>query len=327
MNNKNIYSTKNIVIMIVFITMSLRASAQTELTTEMVWQEGTTWVYPYEYTDDLHGYKDGIFLRECRLFKYFSEDMSEYFLGVECRTNYSGKWNRWERISDAGIKIEGNKIMVYRWSNSISKLLPYKMYDFDTWSEGVGARFEDPTGNTLNDDQNSRTIVLENQQRVLTDPEGKYFSYAFSGIDNKVLEPYYFIKGIGRVKDYSILNLAFSATPVFLTTCVMGEPFNGLLAINVWHPDLGVLYQHPDYEHVMELAGADSLTADEAGEAVITAGSGEVTVESAHPVDVMICTTTGVTVHRDKVTGSATYPLAPGIYIVRAGSRTCKVCI
>ena len=99
------------------------------------------------------------------------------------------------------------------------------------------------------------------------------------------------------------------------------------MALKVWHPDLGVLYQHPDYEHVMELAGVDSVSADEAGEAVVKARAGEVTVESAQPVEVMICTTTGVTVCRDRVTGSATYPLAPGIYIVRAGSRISKVCI
>ena len=99
------------------------------------------------------------------------------------------------------------------------------------------------------------------------------------------------------------------------------------MALKVWHPDLGVLYQHPEYDRYVELAGVEAPTADEAGEAVITARAGEVTVESAHPVEVMICTTTGVTVHRDKVTGSATYPLAPGIYIVRAGTRTSKVCI
>ena len=102
---------------------------------------------------------------------------------------------------------------------------------------------------------------------------------------------------------------------------------DGIKALKIWHPDLGVLYQHPDYDRYVELAGVDSLPADEAGEAVVTIGAGEVTIESAQPVEVMICTTTGVTVRRDRVTGSATYPLAPGIYIVRAGSRTSKVCI
>ena len=99
------------------------------------------------------------------------------------------------------------------------------------------------------------------------------------------------------------------------------------MALKVWHPDLGVLYQHPEYDRYVELAGVEAPTADEAGEAVVTAGRDVVSVESARPVDVMICTATGVTVHRDRVTGCATYPLAPGIYIVRAGSRTCKVCI
>lgn len=99
------------------------------------------------------------------------------------------------------------------------------------------------------------------------------------------------------------------------------------MAIKIWHPDLGVLYQHPEYDRYVELASVEHLTADEGREAVVTAGSGEVTVESVRPVDVMICTTTGVTVLRDKVTGSATYPLASGIYIVRAGSQTCKICI
>ena len=99
------------------------------------------------------------------------------------------------------------------------------------------------------------------------------------------------------------------------------------MAIKIWHPDLGVLYQHPEYDRYVELASVEHLTADEGGEAIVKAGTGEVTIESAQPVDVMICTTTGVTVRFDKVTGSATYSLAPGIYIVRAGSRTCKICI
>ena len=173
-------------------------------------------------------------------------------------------------------------------------------------------------------------------QRIVTDPEGKYYSYAFSGeynITNKNSSivgtvPYCFVRSIGRLIDNKSRNLAYSYWPFWYQ-----NPWRefgsteGIMAIKIWHPDLGVLYQHPEHDRYVELAGVDSLTVDEAGEAVITAGAGEVTVESTQPVEVMICTTTGVTVRRDRVIGSATYPLAPGIYIVRAGSRTSKVCI
>ncbi len=329
--NKKIINIIKCNVFLFTLPISLSASSQTELTAEMVWQDGTHWVYPYEIFTDFYGAKLGVYLRECKLENYYDEKNDDYYLRLMFRDNYHGTWpDIWSGAGN-GVKVDGNKEYEFDWIPGSNELHPYIMYDFDTWDEGKTIRFESPVGNIFDDyhgDYNySRTMVLGNKQRIVTDPEGKYFSYSFFGEDERSKTPYCFIKGIGRILDHTTCNLAYAAAIGFYSTWLEGDVYDGILALKVWHPDLGVLYQHPDYEHVMELAGVDSLTADEDGEAVIMTGSGEVTVESAHPVDVMICTTTGVTVHRDKVTGSATYPLAPGIYIVRAGTRTCKVCI
>ena len=334
MNKRIITIIKNIAFLLFFISIPFSATAQTELTVEMVWQDGVHWVYPYEIYTDFYGSKLGIYMRECKLEKYYDEKNNDYYLRLMFRDNYHGTWPETWSGAGNGVKVDGNKVYKFGWktgSNGSDEWHPYLMYDFDTWNEGEAITFESSYGGEFDDyhgdDDYSRTIVLDNKQRIVTDPEGKYFSYSFSGEDERSKTPYHFIKGIGRILDNTTYNLAYAVGLGFYSTWLEGDVYDDILALKVWHPDLGVLYQHPEYDRYIELAGVNSLTADEVGEAVITAGVGEVTIESAQPVEVMICTTTGVTVHRDKVTGSATYPLAPGIYIVRAGSRTCKVCI
>ena len=307
---------------LLFLTISMNtySVAQTELTTEMVWQEGTHWIYSYEMWRDLP--PANYYLRECRLVKYYDTDSNENYLSLECKEmKADGSWSTdWSQYGIL-LKVEGDKVSASLLDDITQYKGYYQLYDFSTWNEGETIYFEElGSDHTLK----KKNVTVENMQRIVADPESKYYTYAFSGKDNNS-QPFYYVKGIGRVQDYSTVNLVHIYVNISMNE-IPGEP-NRIMALKVWHPDLGVLYQHPDYEHVMELAGVYSLTADEAGEAVITARAGEVTVESAHPVDVMICTTTGVTVRRDKVTGSATYPLAPGIYIVRAGTRTSKVCI
>lgn len=311
---------KRLMGLLVVMASILPLSAQTELTAELVWQEGMHWVYPFEIYTDFYGAKTGVYLREFKLEKYYDEEVGDSLLIGLSRSNYKGEWSDW--YPDLGrVKAEGNKVIAY-WDNK-----PYAMYDFDTWTEGEEVDFVTLWDFPYNDGDHMRTMVLENQHRLSTDPEGKYISTAFYGTDDKVSKPYYFVKGIGRVQDNTGYNLAYSVAAGYIDVWLTGLPYDDILALKVWHPDLGVLYQHPGYERYMKIAGADVLTADEADEAVVKAGAGEVTVASSRSVEVMICTTTGVTVLRDKVTGSATYPLASGIYIVRAGSQTCKICI
>jgi len=320
--NRILYK-KYLVVLISTIFSVLPLSAQTELTTEMVWQEGMHWCYPcYAAPDKFADDPGGYFLMEYKLEKKYHEESNETIFSIACRTNRFGKWTQWDD-DYRYIKVEGNKVygILDRTMIGEEGLTKFLMYDFDTWYEGETIRFEYFGAFSLETD----SVVVEKMQRIVTDPDGKYYSYVLVGEDDAKL-PYTYIKNIGRVQDRGIPNFIYYFFSIPVLIMKYGEP-GGIMALQIWHPDLGVLYQHPDYEHVMELAGVDSLTADEAGEAVITARAGEVTVESAHPVDVMICTTTGVTVRRARVTGSATYPLAPGIYIVRAGSRTCKVCI
>lgn len=64
------------------------------------------------------------------------------------------------------------------------------MYDFDTWDSGGTIRFEEYG---FNDEVNATSVILGDSECVTTDPEGKYYSYAFSGID-KNNNPTYYIK-------------------------------------------------------------------------------------------------------------------------------------
>lgn len=345
MNKRIITIIRNIAFLFI-LPISFSASAQTELTTEMVWQEGTHWIYPVHIKYGYDGTPlDITYLHECRLVKRYYEELDDYYLAVEHRTNdpmdeYGAIWCNYLE----NIKVEGNKIYEFiiggrDVGQPLTILYKCLMYDFDTWVEGGKAYFE--YDEDLDNNHNVPNISLENMQRIVTDPEGKYYSYAFSGEysitvypgDNyhpsiEKTFPYCFVKSFGRLIDQNTSNLAYSYWPLWYQN--MYREFGsteGIMALKVWHPDLGVLYQHPEYDRYVELAGVEAPTADEAGEAVVTAGRGVVSVESARPVDVMICTATGVTVCRDKVTGTATYPLAPGIYIIRAGTRTSKVCI
>ena len=334
-------------LLLLAIFVNTRSVAQTELTTEMVWQEGTHWIYPvFVPYDDYDGTPLNItYLHECRLVKRYYKELDDYYLVLEHRTNdpMSSNGANWYNYL-ANLKVEGNKVYEFiirdgSYGEPFTVEGKCLMYDFDAWVEGGIADFE--YDKDFDDIHSVHNVSLENMQRIVTDPEGKYYSYAFSGEYNYIVfagnkynprieetVPYCFVKSIGRLIDNMSRNLAYSHWPFWYQ-----NPWRefgsteGIMAIKIWHPDLGVLYQHPEYDRYVELASVEHLTADEAGEAVVTAGSGEVTVESVRPVDVMICTTTGVTVRRDKVTGSATYSLAPGIYIVRAGSRTCKICI
>ena len=321
MNKQIKYLAKCFYVLLQTVILTSTVSAQTELTTEMVWQEGTHWIYPYEMWCE---FPPDYYLRECRLVKYIDEKTNEEYLRVECmQMKADGSWSTEWYPSGQYLKVEGDKIS----ASLLFRELPqykgyYQLYDFSTWDEGETIYFEEDDFSYPTHERKS--VVVNNLHRIVADPEGKYYTYAFSGKDEYSL-PFYYVKGIGRVQDYSTINLVYLFFDITMNE-IPGEP-NRIMALKVWHPDLGVLYQHPDYEHVMELAGVESLTADEANEAIIKAGAGEVTVESTQPVEVMICTTTGVTVRRDRVIGSATYPLAPGIYIIRAGTRTCKVCI
>lgn len=57
-------------LLLLAIFVNIPSAAQTELTTEMVWQEGTHWVYPVYYWPDEHsGEPGGNCLYECKLEK------------------------------------------------------------------------------------------------------------------------------------------------------------------------------------------------------------------------------------------------------------------
>ena len=184
MNKKTIYSVKNIVIMIVFITMSLRASSQTELTTEMVWQEGTHWIYPVFIPYDYDGTPLNItYLHECRLVKRYYEEFDDYYLVLEHRTNENGAWRDNWRDYYENLKVEGNKVYEFIISGGYNgqpfeTTNKYLVYDFDSWVDGGNAYFEYENMDHILSVPN---FPLDNMQQIVTDPEGKYYSYAFSG--------------------------------------------------------------------------------------------------------------------------------------------------
>ena len=303
-------------------------SAQTELTTDMIWQEGTHWVYPYKIHTDMYGHKTGIYLRECKLVKFYSDvsdDSDAVYLSPMSRTNYKGAWyDDWE-YDGVDIKVTGNKVYGLILTNGYDLTdgySSYLMYDFDTWDSGGTIRFEEYG---FNDEVNATSVILGDSECVTTDPEKKYYAYAFSGVDKNNNSTYY-IKNIGRTQDQVIANLIYYYIPYSSFWEAFGQP-DGIQALKIWHPDLGVLYQHPEYDRYMELtSGIESVEADEAqGEPVITAADGTVTIATDDITQVTVCTPTGAVVRQETIAGTVSYPLAPGIYIVRAGAVTRKV--
>ena len=70
MNKQIKYLAKCFYVLLQTVILTSTVSAQTELTTEMVWQEGTHWVYPVYYWPDEHsGEPGGNCLYECKLEK------------------------------------------------------------------------------------------------------------------------------------------------------------------------------------------------------------------------------------------------------------------
>ena len=330
--NKKIKSFKRYFgLLVLTIMVASPVSAQTELTTDMIWQEGTHWLYPFRITMDFYGREVGYYLMECRLVKDNYGIHRDSYLTIESRTNLKADsalnhtWNyNWGGLG-LDIKVDDNKIIgAYEpVSQSDTASCTYLLYDFDTWNSGNTIRFEESEG--VDDEKYTKDVVLGDAERVITDPEGKYYTYAFSGMGDYNL-PYYYIKNIGRVQDATIQNLVYFDAPYVFWDEEYGGP-DGIQALKIWHPDLGVLYQHPEYDRYMSLtSGIESVEADEAqGEPVITATDGAVTITTEDLTQVTVCTPTGTVVRREMIAGTVSYPLAPGIYIVRAGSVTRKV--
>lgn len=330
--NKKVMSIKRYVGLLMLAIIGVPAiSAQTELTTDMVWQEGTHWLYPFRITTDMYMREVGYYLMECRLVKDNYGIHRDSYLTVESRTNLKADsalnhtWNySWEGLG-LDIKVDDNKIIgAYEpVSQSDTSSYTYLLYDFDIWNSGDTICFE--MSNGYDGNKITKNMVLGDAERIITDPEGKYYTYAFSGVGEYNM-PYYYVKNIGRVQDMAVQNLVYFDAPYVFWDEEYGGP-DGIQALKIWHPDLGVLYQHPEYDRYMELtSGIESVEADEAqGEPVITAAAGAVTIATEDITPVTVCTPTGAVVRQETIAGTVSYPLAPGIYIVRAGAVTRKV--
>ena len=130
---------------LLFLTISMNtySVAQTELTTDMVWQEGTHWIYSYEMWRDLP--PANYYLRECRLVKYYDTDSNENYLSLECKEmkadgSWSTDWSPYGKL----LKVEGDKVCASLLYDEIPqyKGYLYQLYDFSTWNEGETTYFE-----------------------------------------------------------------------------------------------------------------------------------------------------------------------------------------
>lgn len=302
------------------LVAGLSSMAQTELTTDMIWQEGTRWLYPSVSMDQyILPYK--VTIKEYGFVRSENAEPGENRLrkvGYKNDGSISALW--------AEYKVEGNKVYGIYTEENASRY--YLMYDFDTWKDKERVFFETYGWRLTEDyeveyiDQTKEETVTE-LEKITTDPDGKYWAYSYRTDDaDKRLR----VKGIGRVSDID----AFLWDDFIISEpCACGpqEYEHRVTALKIWHPDLGVLYQHPEYDRYMELtSGIESVEADEAqGEPVITAGGGTVTIATDDVTRVTVCTPTGAVVRQETIVGTVSYPLAPGIYIVRAGAVTRKV--
>ena len=301
-------------------------SAQTELTTDMIWQEGTHWLYPWVSMDmDILPFR--VTIGEFCFVRSENAKQDEVLLKIK-QYNPDGSTIIW----NDEYRVEGNKI--YGIVTETDTTRTYLLYDFDSWQVGNVVGFEVYEDDDIYKDEETGEPVMKYKEyrreetvteleRITCDPDGKYWAYSYRTDDaDKRLR----VKGIGRVSDTDGLRWTDFYIPP-LCPCGPQEYEHRVMALQIWHPDLGVLYKHPEYDWYMSLtSGIESVEADEAqGEPVITAGGGAVTIATDDVTRVTVCTPTGAVVRQETIAGTVSYPLTPGIYIVRAGAVTRKV--
>lgn len=306
-----------IIAVVVLALSGVGAMAQTEITSDMIWREGTTWTEVRVNT-----------LRKTYTRGEYSlvpvEYGGEQRLTVKELSFYCGSYAPGNLSCDGAhykypigttlqpyIRLVDNR--VYVRMPCLDKELV--MYDFNTWNDNGVARYEYVT----NADSGDGYVLADRSESVNTmtemyiDPDNRFVGNVYVKADINVTN----IKGIGRLNDFYGLVCCYDL-PRFSN----GD--GGVDVIEVKTPELGVVYRHPNYSEYDKYVGVEAIEAG-VGEPEILVSGDAVTVTSEAEVDVLVYTVTGMEVRRGVCLGSLNVPLNPGLYIVRAGTVTRKV--
>ncbi len=80
-------------------------------------------------------------------------------------------------------------------------------------------------------------------------------------------------------------------------------------------------------EYAITLKKQNGVEAVAAGNAIVSAGKGFISVEADEPIAVSVCTMAGTVVYDAEITASGTLYLVPGMYVVRYGDAAVKVVV
>jgi len=227
---------------------SIELNAQTALTSDMVWRDGTRWT---TYYDALFAYC------EWEIKATTVDELGEVL--QVCPVNPNG----FESLTYKThyLKLEGSKLYGYtpylNYTDMTWEWNRCQLYDFDDWHEGntVQYCFTDISTTESNYEQ------IDALKLITTDPAGKYNAYAFAGGDNDALR----LKGVGRIESDNLLNALFGYRIPEMTTA--GSPrqsgsriYERVLEIS--NPEYGTLFRHPDYDQYMAMIDIDGISID-----------------------------------------------------------------
>jgi len=282
-----------------------------EITPAMTWRDGTRW----------------------RVFSETTREATDYVLkagsynGVECFNICTSQPNGSEVSSEEYVLLDGYKVYgIFPFVTDKNNEHPrYTMYDFNQWVSGglievSGINKMRPVTTTGWYDKFRFTFEWKNMNRMITDPDGKYYAYSYRYFSNELL----WIRGLGIIESDGVLNVM--ATHIISDSKARNDGYAATnkiekIVLEVSNPEYGILFRHPDYD---KYSGISNVPADDT-EPEISVDGGVLHIRTAGPTDVHVYTVMGLEVHGGRVDGETSIALPGGIYVVQVGSVTRKV--
>ncbi len=335
---------KKIIAGVLWMLIGVNAmSAQTEVTPDMIWREGVTFVREFTNITTHESYEDNEYKVTFDTLVYYWEYVLTP-INVEGKTflvdyNTMAEWyehsfRREENgkmygfvfnvdYEGVGYAILGDEAEVSRDGRDGSMGKEFFMHDFNTWIEGDSVEWTRLYSVGEYWDKQLETYLYQhnyktNKEKItklekIESPDGNYWMWGYQNNRNECI-----IKGLGS------LNNTFDSYDVVFFPL---EHTYGLTykVCEVRSPEGEVYYRHPDYMPEDELGALDMVTPD--NHVNIICNADEVTVTSGTPVEVEIFTAQGMKVFGKSAESQTVCKLQPGLYIVRAGSTVKKVAV
>lgn len=332
---------KKIIAGIIWLLIGVNASAQTEVTPDMIWREGVTFVREFtvvrDIAEDLGLYDEVVLDTLVYRWEYVLTPINiegiTYFVdyNTTCgsfefsyRREENGKMygfafnEQWDGHGYAHYGEEGG---ISRDPRDGSMGKEYFIHDFNSWAEGDSVEWTDVFVWSHRDKQLKEYVYTHeysvtkekiNKLEKLVSPDGDYWMWAYQTEAGE-----WVTKAFGSYftcNSYDVMYMPLEL--IREQSYILGE---------VRSPEGEIYFRHPDYTPDDELGAIALVTQDNSVN--ITGNAGEVCVTAAVPTDVEIFTAQGVKVYGASAVKHTTCKLPRGLYIVRAGSTTKKVVI